>query len=320
MIVARAIMESRRLRLLAAGWLLLGLAACGGPAPVHEIKPFGDEGPPPMVRQPGSEVAPIQPPGMPGPAGESGGDGRGFTPEEEIVFTDPDDPEASLPQLSGILNAPSIRRGPWERSFTTAKRLAVREGKPILMWFTDSARSPRCEALKQELFTQPEFQEWATRHLIRLRIDRSEPLGDDLSLGQQETLRVDLKNYVKRLKRQYHVLGTPSLVLLSPSGKVVGRYRGYEKGDAEFTWGQLKQAVAVAERSYKEWREELEGKGYRTWTDRRGREVFAKLTRYHDGKLTLVEPDGTRATADEAEFSLDDRRWIAEQKRLRSRR
>jgi len=243
---------------------------------------------------------------------------EGFTPEEDIQFTNPDDPDSSLPALSSILTDPSNRRGPWERSLQIAKRIAAREGKPVLIWFTDSARSPKCKALNEELFSNAKFQQWASENIIRLKIDESESLDDpDKSLGEIETMRVDVKNYIKALKKQYKILGYPSMILLSPSAEVLGRYRGYNRGESDFTWGLIRQGVAASADTYRTWRASLEKKGYREWHDRKGRSVLAKLINYHEGTLILIEPDGARSKTHERELSTEDRQWLEEQKKLR---
>ena len=55
-------------------------------------------------------------------------------------------------------------------------------------------------------------------------------------------------------------------------------------------------------------------RGYREWTDERGRKLFAKLSRYREGELILVEPDGKRILARESKLSAEDRTWILRQK------
>ncbi len=241
-----------------------------------------------------------------------------LTPDEDIVFTDPDNPDANLPELSTLLSAAPKRRGPWEQSETIARRRAAREGKPLLIWFTDSARSPMCKALNEELFSTPDFEKWAIEKLIRLRVDANVEEDDpDLSLGDKESRLVDLKNYVARMKKQYKVLGSPVLVMLNSAGEKIGQYRGYKRGDADFTWGLIKQGEAASSHAYQGWRASLEKKGYREWRDRQDRKVFAKLTSYSNGSLTLIEPDGTRSRTHENKLSDTDRAWIEEQKKLR---
>ena len=110
-----------------------------------------------------------------------------------------------------------------------------------------------------------------------------------------------------KLKKQYRVLGHPSVIMLGPSGEVIGRYRGYKRGDANYLWGQIKHAVNVATESRRQWRSDLEAKGYREWKDRSGRSVCAKLTGYATGNLPLIEPDGTRSKTREDRLSDADR-------------
>ena len=299
------------------------LAACGllHPGKVRKVEapkldsPFGATGIPPQLKSSGTPEAGT--PVTPGGNASATPQAAAFTAEEDIVFTDPDNPDSTLPELSTLLAAPK-KRGPWEDSETIARKRSAREGKPLLIWFTDSARSPMCKALSQELFSTPDFEKWAEENLVRLRVDTSPKLDDpDLSLDEKETRRADIRNYVTRLKKQYKILGQPSLVMLNPSGEVVGRYRGYKRGDAEFTWGLIKQGVAASEHAYKGWRSAMEKKGYREWQDRKGRKVFARLTGYKDGILTLIEPDGTRSRTSENKLCDQDRAWIDEQKRLR---
>lgn len=297
--------------------LLLGSCAYRGSALKSAGKgptPSAAAAIPPQLRAKSSEA------GIPVQAGGKGsGKGLplGITPEEDIVYTDPDDPEATIPELATLLSAP--RRGPWEESETIATQRSVREGKPLLIWFTDSDGSPMCKALSQELFSTNDFGDWATEKLIRLRVDAEVKITDPgLDLGSAEDLRSRIKSYHAELKKRYQVMGYPSLVLLSPSGEVVGRYRGYKRGDAQFLWGQLKHGEAVSSEAYKGWRAGLEKKGYREWQDRRGRKVFARLTAYSQGAMNFIEPNGTRSRTREENLSDKDRAWIGAQKKLRN--
>ncbi len=306
-------------------WLIagvLGLSGCGlvgiksKPAPKPEMdKTFGETGIPPQLR--GRDAA----------AGEGtvvtpGGnkprlDASAFTPMEDIVFTNPDDPDAQLPELADLLAAPKSKA--WEESETIARSRSVREGKPLLIWFTSSQNSPMCAALSEELFSTGDFEKWAMEKLVRLRVDDTVRVKDPgLSLDEAKTREIDIKNYVAALKKRYKVMGHPTLILLNPGGEVVGRYVGYQRGTAATTWGLIKHGESVAARQYAGWRADLEKKGYREWQDRRGRKVFAKLVSYNKGELTLIEPDGARSRTHEDKLSDGDRAWLAEQKKLRN--
>lgn len=290
----------------------LGIGEKKKPAPASQ--PFGPSGIPPQLRPKGNSSAPT--------VAQAQVEPTAFTPEDEIVFTDPDNPDAGIPELSSILSKQPEKRGPWEESDTDARRLAAREGKPLLIWFTDSARSPMCKALSQELFSRPDFGSWAENNIVRLRVDEnvaaSSYVSDrDIGLDEKETRRVDARNHVEKLKKRYKVLGHPFLVMLHPGGEVIGRFRGYKRGEADFLWGQLKHAQTVSVKAQTDWRRKMGEKGYREWQDKQGRKVFARLTGYRNGTLTLIEPDGTRAKTSEFKLSDDDRKWLDEQKRLR---
>jgi len=301
--------------------VVLGLASCakigigGGAKPVESASPFGSSGIPPAIRARGSD------PGIPvvgGGNATSAPRRLDLTPEDEIVFTDPDNPDASLSELTEIFAAAPKRRGPWEESETIARQRSSREGKPLLIWFTDSARSPMCKAISQELFSLPEFEEWASEKIIRLRVDSNIQVNDpDITLAEKDARYLAIKNHVARMKKTYKVLGHPSLIVLDPGGAVIARPRGFKRGQADFTWGLIKHAEAVSANAYQEWKKALEKKGYRDWHDRNDRKIFAKLVNYSKGTLTFIEPDGSRSRTHENKLSRDDQDWIDQQKRIR---
>jgi len=288
----------------------LALLLLGGCAKEEEEQPFGPTGIPPQLRADtggGNAIIP-------------GGNARpmpiNITPQEDIMFTDPDDLDGGIPELETLMAAP--KRGPWEESETLARQTAAREGKPILIWFTDSARSPMCKALSAELFSKQEFGKWAKEHVVRLRVDSNVTVDDpDISLDEKINRQAVIKNYVKKLKKRYKVLGHPTLLMLNPSGEVLWKETGYKRGQADFTWGLVKQAVAASEHQYQTWRKSLESKGYREWEGKRGRKVFAKLISYSKGTLIMVEPGGERYKTHESRLSKDDSKWIENQKALR---
>ncbi len=240
-----------------------------------------------------------------------------ITPEEDIIFTDPDNPMAPIPELATLLAMPS--RGPWEQSATIARQRAIREGKPLLIWFTDSAHSPMCKALSEELFSTSAFEDWAVEKVIRLRVDANTRVTDqNLTMDEKTDREIELRNYVRDLKKRYKVLGHPSVLMLNPAGEVIGRYRGFKRGQADYFWGLIKHGEAVSSVAHTKWKEDLEKKGYRDWRDPQGRIIFAKLASYSNGELVLIEPDGSRARTRESRLSREDQDWIAAQKRLRN--
>lgn len=295
-------------RLLILLGLAAGLSSCGGGPEVvqeEEPNPFGPTGIPPALRGGGTPI-------------ESGrgldelrNDAGTVWNADEIVYTDPDaeDPDAVLPELAELL-AEAKDEGPWGQSYTATMREARRTETPVLMWFTDSLASPPSKAMSEDLFSRQDFEEWAGETFVRLQVDERVK-GD----GQDDYARKT--DWVEALRKRYRVMGNPTLIVMTPSGEVIGRYRGYKRGQYEYRWGQLRQAAKLAKDSHEAWKSKMEKKGYRTWSDPQGRKFFAKLIAYKDGELVLVEPDGTRARTREGRLSVEDRKWIAEEKRKR---
>ncbi|MEK7952140.1 hypothetical protein [Luteolibacter soli] len=233
---------------------------------------------------------------------------EGYNPDDN-VWTNPDDPDAEIPELDGLFSAPK-QKGPWGDSETEALRESKRTGKPLLIWFTDSQNSTASNLLRDKLFSTPDFEKWASENTVRLVVDQnvtSKTLAD-----------LDAKKiHVRNLKKKYKASGYPSLHLLAPSGEVIGIYKSYRPGQEDFIWGQLKQGVSVAKESQKSWRASLEKKGYRDWSNDSGKVIFAKLAAYHEGQMILVEPDGQRVRTHEKSLSAGDRVWIQDEKRKR---
>jgi thioredoxin-related protein len=297
-----------RLTTLAAALLLIGCAKND-----DEESPFGSSGIPPQLRsknQADASGTAIAPGGNAGPLPIQ------ITPESDIVFTDPDNPDAGIPEIETIMAKP--KRGPWEESETIARQTAAREGKPILIWFTDSDRSPLCKAISAELFATNEFGKWADKNIVRLRVDASAKFDDtNLSLGDKITRQQEIKRYVQTLKKRYKVLGHPTILMLNASGEVLWKEAGYKRGQADYTWGLIKQATAATQHQYEGWRKKLESKGYRDWEGKNGRKAFAKLVSYSEGNMILVEPGGERFRTHESKLSKQDRAWIEDQKTIR---
>lgn len=285
------------------------LGSCAKDAGVRIEQEPGPQGLPQVAQSemPGTAVK---------PGGNVGPKQLQYTPEEDLAWTNPDDPDAGIPEIEELMAAP--KRGPWEESETIARQTAAREGKPILIWFTNSAMSPSCKSLTSELFGTQAFGKWADKNVVRLRVDTNISVDDpNLNLGEKISRQAQLKSYVQRLKKRYKVLGHPTLLMLNPSGEVLWKETGYKRGQADFVWGLIKQAVAVTASQYQEWRKNLEAKGYREWEGTNGKKVFAKLHSYSEGNLILIEPGGERYKSHESRISRKDRKWIAEQKALR---
>ena len=241
--------------------------------------------------------------------------------ESDIVWA-PEDVNVPMPGgLEQLWKQPENKS--WNTSFIEATKLSRQSGKPMLIWFTDSARSPLCRKLSDDLFSNSGFDTWASQRLVRVRMDdfiKVENRGK-LGMGEFDDLKTRKKNYIDKLKKRYKVSGNPTVLILSPRGAVVARYRGYKKDSADYYWSRIKRDVSKAEDDYGVWREKLEKRGYRMWTSRDGRKTFAKLSRYRSGKVILTDPDGHRGTASFRKLSDADQVWVMlEKKKYEARR
>ena len=107
----------------------------------------------------------------------------------------------------------------WLTNFEEAKAAAKKEKKVILADFTGSDWCGWCIKLKDEVFSKPEFQAWADKHVVLLELD----------FPKQKQLSDDLKKQNEKLQREFKIEGFPTIVFLDAKGKEVGR-SGYVKG------------------------------------------------------------------------------------------
>ncbi len=229
------------------------------------------------------------------------------TRPQDIVFTKPGDTEfAASAELKEIWK--KEYEGPWMKSFNNALRKAQVEGKPIFILFS-SETNPLVKALDEEVLGKKEFASWAAENVIRLRFE------DYRSKSRSKYgAKID---YIENLKKRFQVRAVPSGVLVLPNGTVTARYRGYRKGEFAFYEGRLRDNVEAAQKKIALWEADLEKKGYRIWTDIKKRTVMAKLTRYDDERLYLVQPDGKRSSVHESKLGPADRKWLREEKQKR---
>lgn len=101
----------------------------------------------------------------------------------------------------------------WLANFETAKAKARAENKMVLLDFTGSDWCPPCKMLKKEVFSQPQFADYAAKNLVLLEIDfpRFTKQSDEEKAANE------------KLAGEFGVEGFPTIVILDSSGKVVGQ-------------------------------------------------------------------------------------------------
>lgn len=121
----------------------------------------------------------------------------------------------------------------WSGDMSAALTRAAQEQRLVLVKFTGSDWSEWCQRLQKETLGRKHFLEYAQEHLILVEVDF--PQEKKLSDQQRE------KNaeWVKR----YAVEAFPTLLLLTPEGKEVGRI-GFIEGGPKTLVRTLKQLAA----------------------------------------------------------------------------
>ena len=111
--------------------------------------------------------------------------------------------------------------GGWSDDYKASLATAAKEHKKVLLDFTGTGWCSWCIRLEKDIFSQAAFKEYADKNLVLVRVE-FQPIGKTLS---SEVLKQN-----DALQQQYQVEGLPTLVLLSPEGKVIKQQSGYIPG------------------------------------------------------------------------------------------
>jgi protein disulfide-isomerase len=123
--------------------------------------------------------------------------------------------ETTTPSASTSVSA----KAGWLTNYEKAQKEAQANHKLLLMDFTGSDWCGWCIMLDKEVFSKPEFKEYATKHLVLLELDfpRSKKMPPETA-AQNE-----------RLMLKYRIQGFPTVVVFDSEGKPLGAL-GYQAG------------------------------------------------------------------------------------------
>src|SRR5215213_11363481 len=99
----------------------------------------------------------------------------------------------------------------WSDEYETALAQAKKENKKILLDFTGSDWCGWCKKLDREVFSKPEFKEYADKNLVLVEVDF--PRAKEQSATER---RQNLE-----LMERFGVQGYPTIVVLDGDGKKV---------------------------------------------------------------------------------------------------
>lgn len=111
---------------------------------------------------------------------------------------------------------------PWSNDYKKAQEEAKSSHKPVLLNFTGSDWCGYCIMLDRAVLSKPEFKDYASKNLVLVEIDFPNRGG-----ARYKAQSIDVKKQNAELAEKYDVNGFPTLVLLSPEGKMLWRFEGY---------------------------------------------------------------------------------------------
>lgn len=101
----------------------------------------------------------------------------------------------------------------WLTDFKTAQQRALAENKPLLIDFTGSDWCPPCMILDRQVFSQPEFADYAAQNLILLKVD----------FPRRKPLSVEDQAENDALARRFAIRGFPTILAMGADGKLKGQ-------------------------------------------------------------------------------------------------
>jgi protein disulfide-isomerase len=119
---------------------------------------------------------------------------------------------------------------PWSTDFDKALASAKSDSVPLYVYFTGSSWCIWCKKMDREIHNQDAFRQKTVGKLLFVKIDL--PAGTQPSEG------------VKNLIEKYKVNGVPTVVILSPSGDELGRFRYQQMPPEEYADAVLQVATS----------------------------------------------------------------------------
>jgi thioredoxin-related protein len=118
----------------------------------------------------------------------------------------------------------------WLTDFAKAQAESKASDKLLLLNFTGSDWCPWCKIMEKEIFSQPEFEEYAKKKLVLMTVDfpRAKPLS------------VEVRRQNQALAQNLEIQGFPTIVILNAEGKPVGML-GYLRGGPQAFIKELEQ-------------------------------------------------------------------------------
>ena len=118
----------------------------------------------------------------------------------------------------------------WLDDLEKAKAQAKAESKKILLDFTGSDWCGWCIALDKEVFSKPEFKDYANKNLVLLELD----------FPRMKRMPPETAKQNEQLLLKYGIQGFPTVVVFDSTGKPLGAL-GYQAGGPQAFIAQLEK-------------------------------------------------------------------------------
>ncbi len=126
--------------------------------------------------------------------------------------------------------AAAAAKAGWFTSYELAQKEAQAKNRLLLMDFTGSDWCGWCIALDREVFSKPEFKDYANKNLVLLELDFPK-----MKRMPPETTRQN-----EQLLMKYGIQGFPTVVVFDSAGKPLGAL-GYQAGGPQAFIAQLEK-------------------------------------------------------------------------------
>ena len=118
-----------------------------------------------------------------------------------------------------VASDPGKNKLNWLTDFETAKAKARAENKMLFINFTGSDWCPPCIMLHRQIFSQPEFAQYAAKHLVLMEVD----------FPRQKEQSAEQRAANEKVADQFQIEGFPTVIVLDSQGKKLGDL-GYMPG------------------------------------------------------------------------------------------
>jgi len=123
----------------------------------------------------------------------------------------------------------------WQADYDAALRQAAAEDKYLLVSISGIQWCHWCKVLESEVFSRPEFADYAKENLICILLDFNR---------SGRATRTEFAGPHERLLDRYQIAGFPTVLILDPQGRAIHR-TGYQRGGPQAYIEMIRSVIAA---------------------------------------------------------------------------